>query len=94
MKLFTEKTYLTNEKAFKTAVVVLLSKVYDPVENVMRKVGETELISILECIETLSRRLEGETVEKFYIKENATVLGQLIYVSLECMQKDVDMEVR
>lgn len=92
--MFTEKTYLTNEVAFKTVVIVLLSKIYDPIKNVMHNVGETVLIAILNCIETLSRRLESEAVERFYKKENATIVGQIIHIALENLLKDTEMALR
>lgn len=75
-------------------MIVLLGKIYDPVKNVMHNVGETVLISLLNCIETLSRRLESEAVEKFYKKEHATILGQIIFITLENVQKEVDMALR
>lgn len=92
--MFTEKSYLTNEIAFKTVVIVLLSKIYDPVKNLMHNVGEMVFTSVLNCIETLSRRLESEAVEKLYKKEHVTVLGQIIYITLENIQKDQDSELR
>ncbi|XP_063707380.1 uncharacterized protein LOC134836106 isoform X2 [Culicoides brevitarsis] len=60
----------------------------------MHNVGETILIGVLNCIESLSRRLESEAIEKFYRQENATIVGQIIYITLEKLQRDSALDLR
>uniref|UniRef100_A0A336LYQ5 CSON005528 protein n=1 Tax=Culicoides sonorensis TaxID=179676 RepID=A0A336LYQ5_CULSO len=94
ISMFTSKTFITNEIAFKTMAIILLDKVYDPQKNIMHNISEELLISVFNCFEVLCRRLEGGTIEQLYVKKHATVLGQIIYVAIENIQKDQDTELR
>lgn len=92
--LTTEKSLFTHLHIFEMVLRSLLYKICDREKNLVYNLSEQMKICILNCIETLLRRITGNVVEEFYVNKNRLDIGQLIHVCLECSKDKEDIDVK
>lgn len=87
--LVTSKVYLKELTALRTMLVVVLKQVRD-CENATTKPNLSEEIKLatVHCIAECFRRSTSDVLERFYTKDSAVILGQILLTLVEFIEKE------
>lgn len=94
INLILKKSKIKSDMAYKTLLVVLLKLINDP-EKIIRNLSEELKLSVMECFELASKNLTSDVIERLFSnKNNVTLLAQCVYICVEIINKEKYSKLR